>query len=338
MGGDDAPRSIIDGALVAARRHQVGLLLVGDGAAISRELARHPGAGALDVEVLDTPERVAMGEAASVLRRRPRASIRLAAEAVRDGRAAALFSAGHTGASVLSAVSTFGRLAGIDRPALATIIPTKQSPAVLLDSGASVECRPQHLVQFALMGSAYARIAFGCEQPRVGLLSVGEEEGKGNELTRDAHQLLKTAAVHFVGNLEGRHVFGGDADVIVCDGFTGNVTLKTSEGLVEMIEALLHAELQSTFGTRVGYLLSGQAYRRFTKRVDYSESGGAPLLGLDGICIVGHGRSSPKAVSNAVTMAVRAVREGLIERLGAAAAAAAPAAVPLGERGGAERR
>jgi len=189
---------------------------------------------------------------------------------------------------------------------------------VLLDSGASVECRPQHLLQFALMGAAYARIALRCEAPRVGLLSVGEEEGKGNELTREAHQLLKQAPVNFVGNLEGRHVFAGDADVIVCDGFTGNVTLKTSEGLVEMIEALLHAELTSTFGTRVGYLLSGQAYRRFRKRVDYSEYGGAPLLGIDNICIVGHGRSSPKAVSNAVTMAVRAVRERLIERLAAA--------------------
>jgi len=316
MGGDDAPRSVIDGALVAARRHQVGLLLVGDRSRVERELSRHPAVASLDVEILDTPERIEMAEPASAaLRRKPRASIRLAAEAVRDGRAAAVFSAGHTGASVMAAVSIFGRLAGIDRPALATIIPTKQSPAVLLDSGASVECRPQHLVQFALMGAAYARIAFGCARPRVGLLSVGEEEGKGNELTRDAHQLLKTAPVHFVGNIEGRHVFAGDADVIVCDGFTGNVMLKTGEGLVEMIESLLHAELQSTFGTRVGYLLSGQAYRRFRKRVDYSEYGGAPLLGLNGICIVGHGRSSPKAVGNAVTMAVRAVRENLTERL-----------------------
>jgi glycerol-3-phosphate acyltransferase PlsX len=316
MGGDDAPRSVIDGALVAARRHQVGLLLVGDRVRVERELARHPGAAALDVEIVDTPDRIDMAEpAAAALRRKPRASIRLAAEAVRDRRAAALFSAGHTGASVMASVATFGRLAGIDRPALATIIPTRQFPAVLLDSGASVECRPQHLVQFALMGAAYARIALRCPEPRVGLLSVGEEEGKGNELTRDAHQLLKTAPVNFVGNVEGRQLFAGHADVIVCDGFTGNVTLKTSEGLVEMIESLLQAELQSTFGTRVGYLLSGQAYRRFRKRVDYSEYGGAPLLGLSGICIVGHGRSSPKAVSNAVTMAVRAVRERLTDRL-----------------------
>ena len=148
---------------------------------------------------------------------------------------------------------------------------------MLLDSGATVECRPQHLVQFAVMGRAYARVALGCAAPRVGLLSVGEEESKGNELTREAHQLLKSAPVHFVGNVEGRDVYAGDADVIVCDGFTGNVTLKISEGLVETVEALLHDELSSTFGTRVGYLLSRQAFRRFRKRVDYSEYGGAPL-------------------------------------------------------------
>ncbi|HEY0876266.1 MAG TPA: phosphate acyltransferase PlsX [Vicinamibacterales bacterium] len=319
MGGDDAPGSIIDGALVAARLHQVGLLLVGDRARIERELSRHPGAGSLDLDILHSPDFIAMSEpAAAALRRKPQASVKLAADAVRDGRAAAMFSAGHTGGSVIAAIGTFRRLPGIDRPALATIIPTRQRPAVLLDSGATVECRPQHLVQFALMGAAYARIAFGCEHPRVGLLSVGEEEGKGNDLTRDAHQLLKAAPINFVGNVEGRHVYAGEADVIVCDGFTGNITLKISEGLVEAIEALLHAELQSTFGTRVGYLLSGQAFRRFRKRMDYSEYGGAPLLGVDGICVVGHGRSSPKAVSNAVTMAVRAVREHLIERLSAA--------------------
>jgi glycerol-3-phosphate acyltransferase PlsX len=316
MGGDDGPGTIIDGALVAARHLQIGLLLAGDRHLIERELSRHPAAGALDLEILDTPEHVDMAEPASAaLRRKPRASIKLACEAVRDGHAAALFSAGHTGASVMAAIGAFGRLPGIDRPALATIIPTRQEPAVLLDSGAMVECRPHHLVQFAEMGSAYARLAFGRSTPRVGLLSVGEEEGKGNELTRDAHQLLKSAPINFIGNIEGRDVYAGETDVIVCDGFTGNVTLKISEGLVEAIESLLHAELQSTFGSQIGYLLSAQAFRRFRKRVDYSEYGGAPLLGINGICIVGHGRSSAKAVRNAVTMAFRAVNEGLLEKL-----------------------
>jgi glycerol-3-phosphate acyltransferase PlsX len=316
MGGDQAPGSIIDGALVAARHLQIGLLLVGDRAAIERELSRHPRAAWLDVETVDTPDHIDMADQASAaLRRKPRASIRVAAACVRDGRAAALFSAGHTGATVMAAHAAFGRLPGVDRPALATVIPTRGRPAVLLDSGATVECRPQHLVQFAIMGAAYARIALDCETPRVGLLSVGEEESKGNDLTREAHQLLKAAPVRFVGNVEGRDVYAGHADVIVCDGFTGNVTLKISEGLVDTVESLLHDELSATFGTRVGYLLSRQAYRRFRKRLDYSEYGGAPLVGLNGLCIVGHGRSSAKAVRNAVAMAARAVSDGLIDRL-----------------------
>jgi phosphate acyltransferase len=316
MGGDEAPGAIVDGALVAARHLQIGLLLVGQGEALERELSRHPGAGALDVEVIDTSEAIAMAEpAAAALRRKPRASVRLAAEAVRDGRAAAMFSAGHTGASVMAAHGAFGRLGGVDRPAIATIIPTRRRPAVLLDSGATVECRPQHLVQFAVMGAAFARVALGCARPRVGLLSVGEEESKGNELTREAHRLLKSAPVQFVGNVEGRHVFAGDADVIVCDGFTGNVTLKISEGLVETVEQILHDELSATFGTRVGYLLSRQAYRRFRKRLDASEYGGAPLVGLNGLCVIGHGRSSAKAVRNAVATAARFVEDGLLEKL-----------------------
>jgi phosphate acyltransferase len=319
MGGDAGPSVIVDGALVAARHLQVGLLLVGDGAAIEAELARHPVASLfrrIDVRIIDAPDYVGMSESpALALRRKPRASIKVAADAVREGQADALFSAGHTGASVMAAHAAFGMLPGVDRPALATIIPTRRSPAVLLDAGATVGCRPPHLVQFAVMGSAYASVALGLPAPRVGLLSVGEEESKGNELTREAHRLLKDAPVNFIGNVEGRDVYSGEADVIVCDGFTGNVTLKVSEGLVETVEALLHDELAATFGGRVGYVLSRQAFRRFRRRVDYSEFGGAPLVGLNGLCIVGHGRSSAKAVANAVTMAVRAVNEDLLGRL-----------------------
>jgi glycerol-3-phosphate acyltransferase PlsX len=319
MGGDAGPSVIVDGALVAARHLQIGLLLVGDAASIGGELKRHPAARGLrrlDVEIVDAPDRVEMTESpAPALRRKPRASIRVAAEAVRDGRADAVFSAGHTGASVMAAHAAFGMLPGVDRPALATIIPTRRTPAVLLDAGATVGCRPPHLVQFAVMGSAYASVALGLATPRVGLLSVGEEETKGNDLTREAHQLLKDAPVNFIGNVEGRDVYAGVADVIVCDGFTGNVTLKLSEGLVETIESLLHDELAATFGGRVGYVLSRQAFRRFRRRVDYSEFGGAPLVGLNRLCVVGHGRSSAKAVANAVTMAVRAVNENLVPRV-----------------------
>jgi glycerol-3-phosphate acyltransferase PlsX len=316
MGGDAGPAVIVDGALVAARHLQLGLLLVGDARLIEAELSRHPAAGGLNLRILDAPDRIDMAESpTAALRRKPRASIRMAADAVRDRGADALFSAGHTGASVMAAHAAFGLLPGVDRPALATIVPTRALPAVLLDSGATVGCRAQHLVQFAVMGSAYARVALGRERPRVALLSVGEEESKGNELTRDAHRMLKESPIPFIGNVEGRDVFSGGADVIVCDGFTGNITLKVSEGLVETIEALLHDELSSTFGGRMGFALSRQAFRRFRRRVDYSEYGGAPLLGVSGLCIVGHGRSSAKAVANAVALAARAVREDLVGRL-----------------------
>ncbi|HEX5473108.1 MAG TPA: phosphate acyltransferase PlsX [Vicinamibacterales bacterium] len=325
MGGDEAPATIVDGALVAARHLQVGLLLVGAREAIELELARHPAAGGLDVRIVETSERVDVAESASsALRHKPRASIRLAADAVREGQADALFSAGHTGASVLAAHAAFGLLPGVDRPALATIIPTRHDPAILLDSGATVGCRPQHLVQFAVMGAAYARVALGREAPRVALLSVGEEESKGNELTREAHRRLKNAPVHFIGNIEGQDVYAGEADVIVCDGFTGNVTLKVSEGLVESVEGLLRDELSATFSGRMGFVLAHQAFRRFRRRVDYSEYGGAPLVGLNALCIVGHGRSSSKAVANAVTMAVRGVREDLVGRLSRDLAALGP--------------
>jgi phosphate acyltransferase len=186
---------------------------------------------------------------------------------------------------------------------------------VLLDAGASVECRPQHLLQFAVMGGVYARLALDVEQPRIGLLSIGEEETKGNELTREAHQLLKASALNFIGNVEGREIYSGSADVIVCDGFTGNVVLKTSEGLVDTVEALLGEELQGTFSSQVGYLLSQRAFRRFRRRVDYSEYGGAPLLGVAGLAVVGHGRSSAKAVRNAVAMAYRFATSDFIHRV-----------------------
>src|SRR4029077_5498248 len=216
----------------------------------------------------------------AALRRKPGASIRIAADTVARGEAAGLFSAGHTGATVMAAAGAFGMLPGVDRPALATTIPTRQRPAVLLDVGASVECRPQHLLQFAVMGAVYARVAFGIETPRVGLLSIGEEATKGNELTREAHRLLKAAPLAFIGNIEARAVYSGQADVIVCDGFTGNVALKMSEGLVDVIENLLSEELSSTVTMRFGSLLTRRALRRFRRRVDYSEYGGAPLLGV----------------------------------------------------------
>jgi glycerol-3-phosphate acyltransferase PlsX len=316
MGGDHAPARIVDGALAAARHLGIGVDLVGRRSAIEAELARHEDASLIDVRVIDAPDVVEMVESpAQALRRKPRASIRVAAELVARGDAKALVSAGHTGATVVAAHAAFGMLPGVDRPALAPSVPTRDGSAVLIDAGATVECRPAYLLQFGVMGSVYARTWMGIDRPRVGLLSIGEEETKGNELTREAHRLLKASPLHFVGNVEARDLFSGQADVIVCDGFTGNVALKLSEGLVEMVEDLLGEELQSTFSAQMGYLLSRRAFRRFRKRVDYSEYGGAPLMGVAGLCIVGHGRSSAKAVRNAVAMASRFVSSNVLTRV-----------------------
>jgi glycerol-3-phosphate acyltransferase PlsX len=316
MGGDYAPRQVVDGALAAVRHFDLGVVLAGNMAALEAEVARHPDIDAARVRLVHATDVVAMEESpAAALRRKPKASITVAAESVARGEASALFSAGHTGATVMAAYSAFGTLPGVDRPALAATIPTRGRPAVLLDVGASVECRPQHLLQFAVMGSVFARVAFGIPSPRVGLLSIGEEETKGNELTREAHRLLKGSPLAFVGNIEARNVYSGHADVIVCDGFTGNVALKISEGLVDVVEALLSEELSSTITMRVGSLLTRRALRRFRRRVDYSEYGGAPLLGVAGLTIVGHGRSSARAVRNAVAMAYRFAATRFIERV-----------------------
>ena len=307
MGGDDAPRQIVHGALDAARDADLGLVLVGPLERLDDELRRHPVVDRRLVRLVDAPEVVTMAESPSAaLRRKPGASIRIAAETVARGEASGLFSAGHTGATVMAAHAAFGMLAGVDRPALAATIPTPhRRPAVLLDVGASVECRPPHLLQFAVMGSVYARVALGSDAPRVGLLSIGEEATKGNELTRESHRLLKASLPSFIGNVEARDVYRGQADVIVCDGFTGNVALKISEGLVELFEGLLSKEL--------------------SVMTDYSEYGGAPLLGVNGVVIVGHGRSSAKAVRNGVALAHRFASERLMHRIeGEIAASAVP--------------
>jgi len=316
MGGDAAPRVAIDGALAAARHFELGVALVGPQAALEREIARHPDIDQARVRLVDAAEMIGMEEAlAASLRRKPKASIKVAADLVARGEAAALVSAGHTGATVMAAYGAFGMVSGVDRPALAATIPTRQRPAILLDVGASVECRPQHLLQFAVMGSVYAHVALGIEAPRVGLLSIGEEATKGNELTRDAHRLLKAAPLAFVGNVEARDVYSGNADVIVCDGFTGNVALKISEGLVEVMESLLHEELSSTVTMRVGSLLTRRALRRFRRRVDYSEYGGAPLLGVGGYMMICHGKSEERAIMNAIRVSKTLKNTGVNERI-----------------------
>jgi len=317
MGGDHAPTVVVEGALAAARHLDVRVLLVGPEARVTEVLRPLAGGHTGALEIIDAEETVSNDEpAALALRRRPRAAIRIAADLVASGDADALVSAGHTGATVVSARAAFGMIPGVDRPALAAVIPTETGSAVLIDAGANVECRPPHLVQFAVMGEAYSRLVLGVERPRVALLSIGEEPNKGNELTREAHRLLKGAPVGFIGNIEGREIYTGAADVIVCDGFTGNVVLKTTEGLVETVERLLGDELRGTFTNESGgAVLSRRAFRRLRRRVDYSEYGGAPLLGVAGTAIVAHGRSSAKAIRNAIAMAARLASSDVVAQV-----------------------
>jgi glycerol-3-phosphate acyltransferase PlsX len=307
MGGDRAPGAVIEGALVAARERGVRIALVGPEALVAAEVDRL-GASSADVRVVDAPDVVEMGESPlAALRRKRRTSIRVAADLVSTGEAAALFSAGHSGATVLAAHGVFGMLPGVDRPALAVTVPTQDGVAVLLDAGATVECRSEHLVQFAQLGAAYAQVVLDVAQPRVGLLSIGEEPGKGTDLIRDAHQRLSASALRFIGNVEARDLFSGRADVIVCDGFMGNIALKVGEGLVEA--------LGSALVSQIGGVVTRRAFERFKQRVDYAEYGAAPLLGVGGLALVGHGRSSPRAVASGIATAARLADASLVSRL-----------------------
>jgi glycerol-3-phosphate acyltransferase PlsX len=242
--------------------------------------------------------------AAATARRKRDSSVRVAARLMRDSGVSGIVSAGNTGAVMATVKMVLGTLTVVDRPALSTVLPTqKGKPAILLDVGANVDCKPHHLEQFAIMGDIYSRAIFGIRRPRVGLLSIGEEDTKGNELTKESFKSLKIAPLNFIGNVEGRDIFKGDVDVIVCDGFTGNVALKLSEGLIETFTAMLGQELQKTLSAKVGYIFAQKAFHQFRRRLDYSEYGGAPLLGMKGITIVCHGRSNANAIKNAIRIA-----------------------------------
>lgn len=314
MGGDHGPAVVVNGAIAAARHADIGVTLVGASGELRAELARYPDASRLDILVEHAADAVGMGDRpAEALRRRPQSSIRVAADLVARGDADALFSAGNTGATVLAAYTGFGLLRGADRPALAATVPTIRGTAVLLDVGANADCRPQHLVAFAAMGSVFARAGLGIADPTVGMLSIGEEESKGNELTREAYRLLRGTPLRFGGNVEARDLYSGAADVVVCDGFTGNVVIKVSEGIVGMVELMLGEEFAAMAGESAR--LAVDAYGHFRARVDYSEYGGVPLLGVGRPVVVGHGRSSEKAVTNAILTAARFAREGLVPRI-----------------------
>jgi glycerol-3-phosphate acyltransferase PlsX len=304
MGTDAAPLPEVEGAILAARERRAEVLLVGPQDLLRRELSRRDGHG-LPIRVVHASEAVTMGDAAAKAFRRKRdSSMRVAARLVRDGEAEGLISAGNTGAVMTTAKIVLGALEGVDRPALAAVFPTSEgTAAVLLDVGANVDCKAQHLEQFAVMGEIYYRVIFGIDRPRVGLLSIGQEDHKGNDLTREALGRLRQLPLNFIGNVEGRDLYNGRVEVIVCDGFIGNVALKISEGLVEAVSSLLKQSLSSTLSSKVGYVLSRKALRHFKKRVDYSEYGGAPLLGVGGVCLICHGGSNANALKNAIRVA-----------------------------------
>lgn len=320
MGGDNAPAVEVEGAVAAARRWSIPLILVGRSERVAEELQKHDTRG-LDIVIQHASDVVGMHDAASdAIRKKRDSSIRVAYDLVKEGRAHAVVSAGNSGATMAAGMFVLKRIEGIDRPAIATIFPNINDQTLVLDAGGNVDCKPQHLAQFALMGEVYARHILHKPRPRVGLLSNGEEECKGNDLTRETHQLLQNSPFNYVGYVEGRDIFKGTVDVVVCDGFVGNVVLKVSEGLAEAIMTLLRREISSRPLAKLGYLLARPAFKSFRKRVDYAEYGGAPLLGIEGTGMICHGGSNAKAIMNAIhrahEYAALRVNEKLVNQLG----------------------
>jgi glycerol-3-phosphate acyltransferase PlsX len=308
MGGDFGPHVVIPGALHAARSGKAEIILVGDEAAIGAQLARYDTKG-LPLSIVQASQVVDMEEKPSeAMRRKKDSSIQVACNLVRDGEADGVISAGHSGATLACAMFTIGRVPGVDRPALATFMPTEHSHCIIIDVGANVDCKPFHLLQFGIMASVLAKTMLGRDNPQVALLSNGEESGKGNHLVKEAFELLRASSLNFVGNIEGRDLFVGNVDVVVCDGFVGNVVVKQAEGLATSLGRLLKGELRRGFFGKIGTMLALNALKRFSRLVDYAEYGGAPLLGLNGICLICHGASNSKAMANAARMAARFVR------------------------------
>lgn len=320
MGSDRAPKPEVEGAILAARHYNVRVLLVGPEDEVKAELDRHPSAARLPIEIVQASEFITMEDKVDAIRAKRDSSMRVGLRLVREGQAGGFVTAGNTGAAMATAKVVLGGVPGVDRPALAAVFPTAPgSAAMLLDVGANVDCTAQNLEQFAVMGDVYFRAMFGKRHashgPRVGLLSIGEEETKGNDLTREAFQLLKQLPLNFVGNVEGRDLYNGRVDVIVCDGFVGNVALKISEGVANLVRSALKESLRATITRQVGYLLSRSAFIDFKKRLDHTEYGGAPLLGVKGVCIITHGSSNANAIKNAVRVAAEFSKKKITESI-----------------------
>ena len=304
MGSDRAPKPEVEGAIQAARQG-IKVVLIGPAEIVQPELDRHISAALLPIEVVHASEVITMEDkAVQAVRAKRDSSMRVGLRMVREGRAAGFVTAGNTGAAMATAKMVLGGIPNVDRPALAAVFPTAvRTTAILLDVGANVDCKPHNLEQFAIMGEIYFRSMFGTRRPRVGLLSIGEEESKGNELTRESYELLRQLPLNFIGNVEGRDIYSGRVDVIVADGFVGNVALKTSEGVANLVRSTLKETLKATITRQVGYLLSRSAFSDFKKRLDHTEYGGAPLLGVKGVCFITHGSSNTNAIKNALRVA-----------------------------------
>ncbi|MDP2914254.1 MAG: phosphate acyltransferase PlsX [Candidatus Aminicenantes bacterium] len=302
MGGDFGPRITVQGAVQAAQDLNVEILLVGVEHLIKKEFDRYGQAGS-KVTIIDAPESVDMGEGIFSFRRKEKSSIRVSAQLVKERRADAFVSMGNTAAVVYISRKVLGALRGVNKPALSLLVPTLRGVTLLLDVGANANCQPQDLEQFALMGKIFMEEVLGRKNPSIALMSIGEEETKGNDLTKKAFERLQAASLNFIGNVEGKDIYSGKADVIVSDGFTGNVALKVSEGVVEMLFSMARREIMKNVLAKIGFLLMKRHLKKVYKQVDYSEYGGAQLLGLNGVCIIGHGRSNPNAVKNAVRQA-----------------------------------
>jgi glycerol-3-phosphate acyltransferase PlsX len=309
MGGDNAPHAVVAGAVHAAREFGVGIILVGIEQMVQAELKKHPFAKSLPIEIRNATQVVDMLDSpATVFRRKKDSSIRVANDLVKSGEAVAVISAGHTGAAMATSLFVLGPLEGVERPAIGVFMPTVKGRCIVLDMGANVDCKPNHLLQFAIMGEVFAKHLLKNPNPRVGLLSIGEEETKGNELTKEAFKLITETSLNFIGNVEGRDVMMGKVDVIVCDGFIGNVVLKLSEAVAEAIGVILKENIGDNLIRKLGYFMMKPAFRALKRKMDYAEYGGAPLLGVNGVSIISHGRSSDRAIKNAIRVAMELAR------------------------------
>ncbi len=320
MGGDHAPAVVIEGVVdyirENSREENVKIVLVGKEKEIHRELKKYGNFQSDRLEIVDALEEISMKEQfLSYWRKREGTSIKKAIDLVKNERAAAMVSAGNTGAVMALAKNVLGTMKNIDRPALAIMLPTLKGNSLLVDVGANTESKPHNLVEFAMMGKVYLENIFGIENPRIGLMNIGEEEVKGNELTKATHNLLKQLDINFVGNVEGRDIYIGEADLIVTDGFTGNVTLKVSEGVVEVMLSMLKREIMSNIFSKIGFFFLKHSLKRIKKKLDYTEYGGALLLGVNGIVIIGHGSSNAKAIKNAISLSYKFVSEKVLDKI-----------------------